>query len=148
MGMMAAGFVTAAGSTTLPLCALVGGTTGRLHIRMIGVWNTTATACSLVLARLSTAGTPGTSATSRMLDGSDVQAAIGVLKNTYTSTAPTTTELGIGFTLGAAVGSGVILPFEHGELTVPPTAAAAIGILVDTGSTGQACRVFFKWQES
>ena len=146
MGMYAAQLTTAAGSSTLPPCALVGSTTAKLHIREIGVFNTTAIAVGLVLARLSTAGTPGASATTRILDGTDVQAASGILKNTYTSTAPTTAETGIAFFLGAAIGSGIVLTYGHGELVVPATTAAAIGFI--TEGTGQALKVYMKWQES
>jgi|SRR5215217_3082244 len=146
--MFAAGLTTSAGSTTLPLCALVGGAGARIHIREFWVFNTTATATSLVFCRLSTAGTPGTAATTRALDTSEPQTAVGVLRNTYTSTAPTTTELGMGFPLGAAIGSGVMPTFAHGEFVIPATAAAAVGILVDTGGTGQAVRVTVKWEET
>lgn len=145
--MFAATLVTSAGSTTLPLCALVGGTGARLFIRQIAVYNTTVTEADLILCRLSTAGTPGTSATTRVLDTNDTLAAVGVLKNTYTSTAPTTTDLGIALYVGAAKGSAVILPFGPKELVVPATASAAIGILVGTG-TGQAVRTHWIWEEA
>jgi hypothetical protein len=124
----------------------VGGTGGRIRILEIGVFNTTATACNLVLCRVSTAGTPGSSATSRLTDTADAATAVGVLKNTYTSTAPTTTELGYGFPLGAAIGSGLILTFPDDTLTISATASAAIGLLVESG-TGQACRVWMRWAE-
>jgi hypothetical protein len=146
MSRFAAGLTTSAGSTTLPLCALVGGTGSFIRIRTIAVYNTTATACTLVLARLSTAGTPGASATSRLLNSADTTTAVGVLKNTYTSTAPTTQELGIRFPLPAAVGGGIIRPFEDFELTIPATANAGIGLLVLSG-TGQACEVDITWME-
>jgi hypothetical protein len=68
------------------------------------------------------------------------------LRNTYTSTAPTTTELGIGFPLAAAIGSGLALTFPDDTLTIPATANAGIGFLVESG-TGQAVRVWFRWNE-
>lgn len=147
MSKFAAGLTTSAGSTTLPLCALVGGAGARIRITEIGVFNTTATATSLVLCRLTTAGTPGTAATSRLTDAADAATAVGTLRNTYTSTAPTTTELGIGFPLPGAIGAGLVLTFPDDTLTIPATAAAGIGLLVDTGGTGQACRVWFRWNE-
>lgn len=146
MSKFAAGLTTSAGSTTLPICALIGGTGGRIRITEIGVFNTTSTAVSLVLCRLSTAGTPGTAATSRLTDAADAATAVGTLRNTYSSTAPTTTDLGIGFPLAAAVGTGVVLTFPDDTLTIPATANAGIGILVESG-TGQACRVWFRWNE-
>lgn len=146
MSRFTAGLTTAAGSTTLPLAALVGSASGLIRIRTIAVYNTTSTACTLVLCRLSTAGTPGTAATSRITNASDTATAVGTLRNTYTGTAPTTTELGIRFPLGAAVGSGLIRPFEDYELTIPATAAAGIGFLVLSG-TGQAVETDWTWSE-
>ena len=146
MSKAVAGLTTSAGSTTLPICALVGGTGGRIRITEIGVFNTTTTAVNLVLCRLSTAGTPGTAATSRLTDQGDAATLVGTLRNTYTGTAPTTTELGIGFPLGAAVGSGLIMTFPDDTLTISATANSAIGLLVESG-TGQACRVWFRWAE-
>jgi hypothetical protein len=137
---------TTAGSTTLPVAALIGGTGAFIRIRQIEVFNTTATAVTLLLCRLSTAGTPGTAATSRLSNSSDTATAVGALRNTYTSTAPTTTELGRKFPLGAAIGSGIILPFEDYELTIPATAAAGIGLLVASG-TGQVVETSWVWQE-
>jgi hypothetical protein len=147
MAKFTAGLTTSAGSTTLPNCALVGSASARIRIYEIGIFNTTTTAVPLQLVRLSTAGTPGASATSRLLDGSDTQAAVGVLKNTYTSTAPTTADLGIRFSLGAAIGSGLVLSFSDNELVIPAVANAAIGFLVDTGGTGQAVQVWMRWIE-
>lgn len=146
MSKFVAGLTTSAGSTTLPICALVGGTGARIRITEVGVFNTTATAVNLVLCRLSTAGTPGTAATSRLTDQGDGAAAVGALRNTYTGTAPTTTELGIGFPLAAGAGNGIILPFPDDVLTIDKIASSAIGLLVESG-TGQACRVWFRWNE-
>jgi len=146
MSKFAAGVTTSAGSTTLPICALVGGTGARIRITEIGVFNTTATAVNLVLCRVSTAGTPGTAATSRLTDQGDGATAVGTLRNTYTSTAPTTAELGIGFPLPAAIGAGLVLTFPDDTLTLDKVASSAIGLLVESG-TGQACRVWFRWNE-
>jgi hypothetical protein len=146
MSKFVAGVTTTAGSTTLPICALVGGTGARIRITEIGVFNTTATAVNLVLCRVSTAGTPGTAATSRLTDQGDGATAVGVLRNTYTSTAPTTAELGIGFPLAGAVGSGLVMTFPDDVLTLDKIASSAIGLIVESG-TGQACRVWFRWYE-
>jgi hypothetical protein len=146
MSKFVAGLTTTAGSTTLPLAALVGGTGARIRIVEIGVFNTTTTAVNLVLCRLSTAGTPGTAATSRLTDSADAATAVGALRNTYTSTAPTTTELGIGFPLGAAVGAGLVLTFPDDVLTIPATANAGIGFLLESG-TIQAVRLYVRWNE-
>jgi hypothetical protein len=146
MSKFVAGLTTAAGSTTLPLAALIGGTGARIRIAEIGVFNTTSTAANLVLCRVSTAGTPGTAATSRLTDQGDGATAIGTLRNTYTGTAPTTTELGIGFPLAAAVGSGLVLTFPDDVLTIDKVANSGIGFLVESG-TGQAVRLWVRWNE-
>ena len=146
MSRFAAGVTAGAGTTTLPSCALIGGTGTFIRIRKIAIYNTTATACTYVLARLSTAGTPGTAATSRLLNSADTATAVGVLRNTYTSTAPTTQELGIRFPIAAGAGNGIIMPFDDFELTISATASAGIGLLVLSG-TGQACEVDITWQE-
>jgi hypothetical protein len=145
MSKFVAGLTTTAGSTTLPLCALIGGTGARIRVVEIGVWNTsTSAAVNVLLCRLSTAGTPGTAATSRLTDQSDAATAVGALRNTYTSTAPTTTELGIGFPLAAS--SGVIMSFPDDVMTMSATASSGIGLLLESG-TVQACRVWFRWYE-
>lgn len=145
MSKFVAGLTTGTGSATLPLCALVGGTGGRIRIVEIAVFNTTATAANLVLVRTSAAGTPGTAATSRLTDQGDAAAAVGTLRNTYTVT-PTVTELGIGFPLAGAIGSGIVLPFNDDTLTIDKIANSGIGLAVESG-TGVACRVWFRWYE-
>lgn len=147
MGSFSAKMTTAAGTTTLPACALVGSAAIKIRVLEVGIFNTTATAVSLQFCRLSTAGTPGASATSRLLDGTGFQAAVGVLKNTYTGTAPTTTDLGIVFDLGAAIASAVVFTFDDEELIIPGVANAAVGLMADSGA-GQAIRTYWKWRES
>jgi len=142
--MLAATLVSSAGSATLPLAALVGGTTARISIREIHIYNKTAIAADLLLCRVTTAGTPGAAATTRLLDEVD-GVTFGTLRNTYTSTAPTTTDLGIGVELGAAIGSGVLLPFGPKELIIPAVANAAVGIVAGD-TAGQSCRITFKWE--
>lgn len=142
----AAGGLTTAGSTTLPIAALVGSASVRVHIREIGVFNTTATAVALKLCRLSTAGTPGSTLTTAQVQDPEGPTSIAVCKNTYSSTAPTTSDLGYRTQLGAAVGSGVVWTFGDDGLVIPATANAGVGILVENG-TGQACQVYFAWTE-
>jgi len=146
MSKFAAGLITVAGSATLPAAALVGGAAARIRITEIGVFNTTANELTLSLCRLSTAGTPGTAATSRLTDAADAATAVGPLRNTYTSTAPTTTDLGMAFPLGAAVGSGMVLTFPDDTVTIPAVANAGIGFLLESG-TIQVVRVWFRWNE-
>jgi hypothetical protein len=69
-----------------------------------------------------------------------------LLKNTYSSTAPTTSDLGYRTVLGAAIGSGVVWTFPGDGLSVPAVASNGIGILVENG-TGQAVQTYFVWKE-
>ena len=141
-----AGVLTTAGSTTLPIAALTGGTTVRPKIREIGIFNTTATAVALKLVRLTTAGTPGSSMTIDKTSDPEGVAATAVPKGTYTSTGPTITDAGYRCQLGAAVGSGVVWTFPGDGLAIPATANAGVGIVVENG-TGQACQVYINWDE-
>jgi hypothetical protein len=131
MARYSAGALTTAGSTTLPVCALVG--------------TTTATAVALKLVRLSTAGTPGATVTPAALPGFDPATSLMTFRNTYT-VAPTTTDLGFRCVLGAAVGSGFVWTFDDFELTTAAVASSGIGVMVDNG-TGQALQVYMKWYE-
>lgn len=146
MSGFVAGGLSTAGSTTLPVFALIGSASIRCRIREIGVFNTTATAVALKLARITTAGTPGTSLTVDKMDPADPVANVGALRNTYTSTAPTTAELGFRTLLGAAVGSGFVWTFEDYELCTLVAASAGIACLVENG-TGQALQFYVKWRE-
>lgn len=138
--------LTSAGSTTLPIISLYGGTTVRPRIREIHLFNTTATEVSLKLVRVTTAGTQGTALTEMPMIPED-PAAIATAFNTH-SVAPTITtgDLWRGM-LGAAKGSGVILTFpDPGGLVIPPTANNGIAVVVSTG-TGQAVEATIIWDE-
>jgi hypothetical protein len=146
MPRFVAGGLTTAGSTTLPIAALVGDGTRKPHIYEIGVFNTTATPVALKLVRMTTAGTPGATLTSAPVDEPDSSAvSTALLKNTYSVTA-TMTDLGFRCQLGAAIGSGFVFTFGADALPVPAAANAAVGIVVENG-TGQACQVYYAWWE-
>lgn len=146
MSGFVAGGLTTAGSTTLPVVALVGSASILCRVREIGVFNTAATAVALKLCRLTTAGTPGSTLTADKLNPADPVANVGLLKNTYSSTAPTTTDLGFRTVLGAAIGSGFVWTFEDWALCSLVAANAGIGILVENG-TGQALQTYWRWNE-
>jgi|RhiMethySRZTD1v2_1073278.scaffolds.fasta_scaffold1961956_1 hypothetical protein len=146
MSGFVAGALTSAGSTTLPVVALLGSASVKARVIEIGVFNTTSTAVALKLCRVSTAGTPGSTITASSLDASTPETNVALLKQTYSSTAPTTADLGFRCVLGAAVGSGFVWTFEDWELVTTVAANAAIGILVENG-TGQALQTYWKWRE-
>lgn len=142
----AAGRSTGAGTNLLPTFALVGATTVRPRIYEVGVFNTTATACAVALARLSTAGTPGTAFTVGK-ESDTAQAALATPRDTYTSTGPTITAGSIRqASLGAAIGSGVIWTFGPVGLVIPDATAAAVALIVPTG-TGQIVDFYIVWEE-
>lgn len=139
--------MTGVGSTTLPAQALVGGTTNRIELIEISIVNTTSTACVWKLMRISTAGTPGSSLTSAPHDSADVST--GVVKQAYTSTAPTAgADFGYRFRIPATVGAGIVQPLnpQGMGLIIPATASAGIGLFIESG-TGQICDVVWTWIE-
>jgi hypothetical protein len=137
--------VTTAGSTTLPIISLYGGTTVRPRLRELHLFNTTAVAVFLKLVRVTTTGTQGTALTEMPLITED-PAAIATAFNTH-SVAPTITsgDLWRG-SLGAAIGSGVILTFPEQGVVIPPTANNGLAVVVSTG-TGQAVDATIIWDE-
>jgi hypothetical protein len=137
--------LTTAGSTTLPIISLYGATTVRPRIREIHLFNTTATAVSLKVVRVTTTGTQGTALTEMPMIFED-PASIAQGFNTH-SVAPTISAGDIWRgVLGAAIGSGVIITFpDPGGLAVP--AVANNGIAVVPTGTGQALEATLIWDE-
>lgn len=145
MARFTAGGLTTAGSTSLPISSLYGAATTRIRVREIYVFNTTATAATLRMVRLSTAGTRGAALTATSMYGEATPTPVGVAYNTHT-VAPTMVDLGFRAVLGAAIGSAMIWSFEDFSLTIGAVANAGIGLVVDNG-TGQACQVTWSWTE-
>lgn len=145
MSYFASGGLSTAGSTTLPVFALVGSASVRARILEIGVFNTTTTAVALKLVRLTTAGTPGTATTIDKMGPEDPAAAVCVARNTYSVTA-TNTDAGFRCVLGAAIGSGFVWTFADYEFTTLVAANAAVACLVENG-TGQPVQWYIKWKE-
>jgi hypothetical protein len=137
--------VTTAGSTTLPIISLYGGTTVRPRLRELGVFNTTATAVSLKLVRVTTTGTQGTALTEMPLVPED-PAALATAFNTHSAGPTITTGDLYRWSLGAAIGSGVVLTFPDTGIVIPATANNGLAVVVSTG-TGQACDAWLTWDE-
>jgi hypothetical protein len=137
---------TGAGSTTLPVGALVASASVDLHVVEVGVFNSTATACNVTVRRITSAGTPGTGLSEIPWDP-DAPAATGTGFDTYTSTGPTLTA---GFyshaDLGAAIGSGIIFTYGERGLRIPKGTANGIVIIPGTG-TGQILDWYMIWDE-
>lgn len=143
MSQYAAGVLTSAGSTTLPIISLYGSASVKPRILEIGLFNAGAATVALKLVRLTTTGTQGTALTAAPLISDDV-AAVASARTTHT-VAPT---LGndLGYRTSLAVGGGVIWTWADLELTLPVTANAGIGVIVENG-TGQVCQAYIKWRE-
>ena len=136
--------LTSAGSTTLPISSIYGATTVRPKIHEVAVFNTTATAVSLKIVRVTTAGTAGAGQTEMPLVPED-PAALATAFTTHTVAPTITTGDLYRFVLGAAIGSGVVLTFPDG-IGIPATANNGLAIVVSTG-TGQVCEVTWIWSE-
>jgi hypothetical protein len=144
MGRYAASATSTAGSATLPIAALVGGTTSRPKIIEIGCSNTSSTtAVSIAVRRITTAGTPGTGLTESPESGTNDIAALATAFNTYSSTGPTLSDELRRATLGPL--AGIVWTFAGDGLVIPATANAGVAI-IPTG-TGQVCDFWFVWDE-
>jgi hypothetical protein len=131
------GLMTGVGSATLPAMALVGSASNRLELIEIGIFNTTATAHTWNLWKISSAGTPGTALPVTAHDVNDP--VTGTIRGVYTSTAPTLgVNLGYTFYIPATIGAGVVRPFTPSGLIIPATAAAGLALM---SAAGQICQV-------
>jgi hypothetical protein len=136
---------TAAPTATLPAISLYATAAVTFSILEIGITNTTATACTVGLCRLTTSGTVGAGLTEASLGQGGVAATCTAF-NSHTSTGPTLVDLGYRWSLGAAIGSGVIWTFQNGELEVLAATTNGVGVFCPTG-TGQILDVYMKWLE-
>lgn len=110
----------------------------------IGVFNTTATACAIGLARATATGTQGAGLT-EVGESDDLQTPIATAFNTHTADA----TVGATFrqaSLGAAIGSGVIWTFSEQGLIIPGATTAGVVIICPTG-TGQIVDFYIVWRE-
>lgn len=140
-----AGVKTGAGSTTLPIISLYAAAAVGGKVREIGVFNTTATAVDLKLARLTTTGTQGAGLTAAKHDPDSVAASCGAF-TTHTVAPTLGNDLGYRASLGAAIGSGVIWTFGDTGLRITVGTANGIGVIPENG-TGQACQAYIVWDE-
>lgn len=147
MARFAAGGLTTAGSTALPLWSIYTATTGRPFITQIGLVNTSSTAVALRLVRLSTTGTRGSAITPINLSHEDTAAATAGVYNTHTVGPTIASDLGYRWVLGAAAGSGITWTWPDRVLTISPASANnGIGCVVENGS-GQAIQFYVEFGE-
>lgn len=140
-----AGFrTTGAGSATLPMASLYASSTGGLWVVEVGITNTTVTAFTASLKRVTTAGTQGTAQTVVYEENDANFTAKGDPRDTHT-VAPTLVAGEIRrASIGASIGSGVIWTFGGRGLFIPSGVANGLAIMPITG-TGQISDVYFSW---
>ena len=136
-------FVTTAGSATLPIASLYAAAAVRAMLREIWVTNTTATNLDLRILRLTTTGTQGAAQTAEKDDPDSVAASCSP-RTTHTVAPTLSDELG-RLSLGAAIGSGAMVPFGDTGIRIPVGTGNGIGII--PVGTGQVCNVVLVWDE-
>lgn len=146
MARYSAGFrTTNAPTATLPGGSIYATAACAPRVREIGVFNTTATACMVNLAYLTSAGTQGANIQETKWDP-DTATAVATVVNSHTSTPPTLGNELLRASLGAAIGAGMVWTFDNEPIRVPVGTANGLGVLCLTG-TGQICDVYIVWDE-
>lgn len=145
MARYSAGVLTGAGSTTLPIISLYAAAGSAGSIREIGVTNTTSTAVSLKIVRLSSTGTQGAGLTEDKHNPISAAAACTAF-TTHTGAPTVASDLGYRASLGAAVGAGFVWTFGDSGLAIPVGTSNGIGVIVENG-TGQACQAYIVFDE-
>lgn len=139
------GRTTIAGTAALPNVSLYATAGVRPRVVEVGLWNTTATAVTVALFRLTTTGTVGAGLTEDS-DSMPEQAAVATGFAGHT-VGPTLGAEKKRATLGAAIGSGVIWTWEGSDpLVIAAATTNGIGVLVPTG-TGQVLDYSISWLE-
>lgn len=141
----AAGRTTNAPTSTLPGISLYSIANVRLKVKEIHLFNTTTTACTASVVRLTTTGTQGTGLT-EICEDNDGFAPAGTAFQSHTSTPPTSGSPIRYVDIAAGIGAGVILTFSDAGLVIPAGTGNGIGILCPSG-TGQVLDVSFVWDE-
>lgn len=136
---------TGAGSTTLSTASIRATANVQPRLLEVGITNTTATAVSISLRRFTSAGTGGAGMTEQY-ESDNVQTPVATVSDTDTGGPTFVTGALRIFSLGAAVGSGVIWTFSDRGCVIPSGTGNGIAIVPWTG-TGQILDVYFVWAE-
>lgn len=139
-----AGRSTIAGTNVRALASLFATAAMQPRVMEIGVFNTTATAVAVGVARFTNATGVGTGLTELPVTD-NVQAAVATGFAGHTADGAIS-GLVRAAVLGAAVGSGIIWTFAEPGLIVQDGTANGVGITVPTG-TGQICDYYIEWIE-
>lgn len=133
---------TNAPSATLPGGSLYAIAGVPLRVFEISVFNTTTTACSLQIVRLTSAGTVGAAITETPFDPERTNQATAF--NSHTG-APTLGGVIRSFPIGAAIGAGAVFTFDAEPIRIAAGTANGIGVVAV--GTGQILDVNFDWDE-
>lgn len=141
-----AGRSTVVGTSARAIASVFAIANKGFRLREVGVFNTTATAVAVALARFTAATNVGTGLTEAEWD-----AALDAIAQSATGFAGHTGDGTVGdilrqATLGAAAGAGVIWTFGDSGIVVPPGTANGIGVICPTG-TGQILDFYFDFDE-
>ena len=135
---------TIAGTSVRPIFGLLNTATVSGQLREVGLFNTTATACTYRLVQI-TGGTAGADQVERR-HRRNAPAASCVAKAGWTADVTTVDEdLGYRMVLGAAIGSGAVLTF--GGDGVEAGLGTTVGLGLIPVGTGQVCEVYLVWDE-
>lgn len=118
---------------------------GQWYLREVGVFNTTTTAVAGGIAMCSASGTQAGAVTEWQTDDPSASAP---LETCFLSQSTDSTLLALirQFSLGAAIGSGLIIPFEPYEVEMAEGTGSGIIITCPTG-TAQHLDFWFRWQK-
>lgn len=139
-----AGRSTVVGTTLRAIASVFSIAAKGFRLREVGVFNTTAVAVAVALARFTNATGVGAGLTEVAWDPMEGTPQM-------TAYAGHTADGAVNgpsryATLGAAAGAGVIWTFGGSGLVIPVGAANGIGVICPTG-TGQILDFYFDWEE-
>jgi hypothetical protein len=137
---------TSGGSTSLPLLSLYAGANAGGTLRGVSITNTTSSAWDAKLVRLTSTGTQGAGLTEARHNTNALATSNCGGFNTHSANPSLGDDLGYRWTIGAAVGAGVIETFGDAGIVIPVGVANGIGVIVENG-VGAISQIYFVWDE-
>jgi hypothetical protein len=134
---------TGAGSTTLPIGGLMAQASTPLWVVEVWITNTTTTAYSCGLRRVTAVGTPGAAQTVQY-EENDTGTLKGDPRDTWTVPPTFATGALRNAAIGASVGSGDVFTFGSRGLYVPPGTGNGVVVVPITGAS-QISDLTFVW---
>jgi hypothetical protein len=132
------------GGNGQPAISLYNIASRQFKLRELGAFNTTNTACDVLLTRATSAGTQGTALTEAKYDSESADP-FSTGFNGHTADAALV-DHGYRASLGAAIGAGVIWTFGDTGLKVAAGTANGVGVNPENG-TGQILQAYLVWDE-